>query len=975
MWPWRNILQAWLANRDDETARAAFQVAHSELRRWVPEVAERLGLDPAPTAADPDESRFHAAEALAGILARPPVGTGLVVLVEDLHRATPGVRTVLETVAPAVVAAGGLLLATSREGRAVADVVRLPGAVRHDLSPLDPAEAARLAVEASGGTLDDVEAQLVATRAAGNAFFVTELARLAASTGRIGVPASVLEVVQDRLSVLDDDLRRTLAVAAVLGNEPDLVTLAAVCDGDAGVDKAIQVGTSVGLLVDSRGPVRFAHDLTREAVLEGLGDRTRARLHDEVADAIERGATGSDGRDALAHHRLASGRDVDGAAALADLAARRAAERVAMEDVGRWADRALALLERAGAGHRQRQLLRARLLHHRGASRTASGEFVDARADLVASAELAFDAGDSTTAAQPLLAIGSERMRGEAAWEPPLDLLDRAIADVEDPLLVVRLVGRRADLGADAEVRRAGGRRALELAMATGDPDLVVRSVVRILISVPRVVVGDDRAELLELLRRTAPSATPQARWESSAAELLHALTAGDLDGIRPWLRELGQGLVALGLPRQLGFAVTEVMTDVVHGRFDDAVVLSDQHVAGARPGLDQMRVLSVHSFQVGQCRYLQGRLGELGALLEMQLAMTAGTPFERLVHCVRAGAEAWSGRSEAAAQAIAEVRRLGLRDLFEMDFAMGDSAACLLADAVWLTGDAATAIELWPWLDAWRERFVVGGMAPVVTFGRGEHALACIAAALGRTDEARTLAATAADAHQAAGAPPLHARSALLAAVLAEQDGDVDAARLLATRAARAAVDCGMVLVGEWAAAVLARLGAAPVAGAVAPVRPIALVFTDLESSTARARELGDEAWMELLRAHTATVRRLVAAHGGREVKGLGDGFMLAFPSVADAARFALDLQSPAESGPVRICVGIHSGPVVEEGGDLFGHSVNLAARIVGAARPGEVLVSAEAHRLLPEGRWGEARTVELKGVGAAVPVHPLLP
>jgi class 3 adenylate cyclase len=711
-------------------------------------------------------------------------------------------------------------------------------------------------------------------------------------------------------------------------------------------------------------------------VLEGLSERTRAGLHAEVADAIEAGSAMSDARDALAHHRLAAGRDAVGAAELADLAARRAVERGAMEDSGRWADRALELLDRTGTdGADGRQALRARLLRHRGASRSATGAFEGARADLVASAEVSLDRGDSAAAAEALLAVGSERMRGEAVWEPPLDLVDRAIVEVEDQRLVVRLVGRRADLGDDAEARRAGARRALELARAVDDADLIVRSAVRILISYPRVVADDERADLLELMRRAVARATPEAQWEANAAELLQTVSVGALDEVWPQLRDLAQGLVVLGLPRQLGFAVTEVMMHALQGRFDEAIGRSDEHVAGARPGIDQMRVLLVHGFQLGQVRYLQGRLGELGALLDMQAAVTAGTPLQRLIHCVRAGTEAWAGRSEAAAQAIGEVRRLGLRELFEMDFAIGDTAACILADAVWLTGDTDTATELWPWLDAWRGRFVVGGMAPVVACGRGEHALACLAAVLGRTNEARALAMTAADAHRAAGAPALHARSALLAAVLAEQEGDVDEARAMATRAAHAAVGCGTALVSEWAAAVLAKLGAPPVAGAVAPVRPLALVFTDLESSTARTQELGDAAWMDLLRTHTAIVRRLVAAHGGREVKGTGDGFLLAFPSVADAAGFALDLQSPAEAGPVRVSVGIHTGPVIEEDGDLFGHAVNVAARVVGACQPGEVLLSDDARVLLPDSRYGESRTADMKGVGAAVPVHPLLP
>ena len=61
-------------------------------------------------------------------------------------------------------------------------------------------------------------------------------------------------------------------------------------------------------------------------------------------------------------------------------------------------------------------------------------------------------------------------------------------------------------------------------------------------------------------------------------------------------------------------------------------------------------------------------------------------------------------------------------------------------------------------------------------------------------------------------------------------------------------------------------------------------IVFSDIEGSTRRAEQLGDEAWMELLSFHNRLVRRQVERAGGYEVKAQGDGFMLAFPSARSA-------------------------------------------------------------------------------------------
>ena len=67
-----------------------------------------------------------------------------------------------------------------------------------------------------------------------------------------------------------------------------------------------------------------------------------------------------------------------------------------------------------------------------------------------------------------------------------------------------------------------------------------------------------------------------------------------------------------------------------------------------------------------------------------------------------------------------------------------------------------------------------------------------------------------------------------------------------------------------------------------------ITILFSDIESSTERATAMGDAAWFELLEVHNAVIRTAVARFGGREVKSIGDGFMLVLPSVRRALRFA---------------------------------------------------------------------------------------
>ena len=127
-----------------------------------------------------------------------------------------------------------------------------------------------------------------------------------------------------------------------------------------------------------------------------------------------------------------------------------------------------------------------------------------------------------------------------------------------------------------------------------------------------------------------------------------------------------------------------------------------------------------------------------------------------------------------------------------------------------------------------------------------------------------------------------------------------------------------------------------------------VTILFSDIEDSTLMTERLGDERWLEVLRAHNSVFRRRLGEHGGFEVKSQGDGFMLVFrdPEAALALR-GRDPARPreaaegAEDERVRVRMGLHTGEAIREEGDFFGRSVILAARIAAQACGGEILVS----------------------------------
>ena len=127
------------------------------------------------------------------------------------------------------------------------------------------------------------------------------------------------------------------------------------------------------------------------------------------------------------------------------------------------------------------------------------------------------------------------------------------------------------------------------------------------------------------------------------------------------------------------------------------------------------------------------------------------------------------------------------------------------------------------------------------------------------------------------------------------------------------------------------------------------AIMFTDMVGSTEMTTQLGDTMAVELLMAHDAIIRRCLEQHGGAEVKHLGDGIMASFDDIAASVVSAIKIQEEFTSyneiggTPIRVRIGIHAGEPVEEGDDLFGSAVQMAARICDIAQADAILVSRE--------------------------------
>ncbi len=125
-------------------------------------------------------------------------------------------------------------------------------------------------------------------------------------------------------------------------------------------------------------------------------------------------------------------------------------------------------------------------------------------------------------------------------------------------------------------------------------------------------------------------------------------------------------------------------------------------------------------------------------------------------------------------------------------------------------------------------------------------------------------------------------------------------------------------------------------------------ILFTDMESSTSIRQQLGDEKAQAIVHVHDSIVRDALKAHGGSEIKHMGDGIMASFTSASQALQSAVTIQRAVAAyregepnAPLSVYIGLNAGEPIAEEGDLFGTSVDLAKRICDQCRPGEILAS----------------------------------
>jgi class 3 adenylate cyclase len=143
-------------------------------------------------------------------------------------------------------------------------------------------------------------------------------------------------------------------------------------------------------------------------------------------------------------------------------------------------------------------------------------------------------------------------------------------------------------------------------------------------------------------------------------------------------------------------------------------------------------------------------------------------------------------------------------------------------------------------------------------------------------------------------------------------------------------------------------------------------VLFTDIVGSTAKAADLGDRGWRDLVQRHHATVRALLARYRGKEVDTAGDGFFASFDGPARAVRCAGAIIDAVRPLGIEIRAGVHTGECNVIDGKIGGMAVHIGARVGSLAAPSEILVSQTVKDLVAGSglAFEDVGEHELKGV-----------
>ncbi len=1020
-WPWVQAIRQLV--RDADPVGMAWQMGAgaAEVAQLVPEVAERLDIEPAGRS-ESEEERFRLFDSVTSFLVAASRDRPMVLILDDLHWADEPSLLLLKYASAELGSSGLLICCTYRDvelGRhhPLARVLGELGGERITLRGLSVTDVSRYIEMTAGSPLPQGLAEAVHQQTDGNPFFVGEVVRLLASEGRLAdgeraswdpeIPQGVREVVGRRLDRLSPQTNEALRVAAAIGREFEAELAIMVTDLSRDeLMMAAREAVAERLVTDvGEGRFSFSHALVRDTLYDELTTAQRARLHERIALALEEICSDDDEArlGELAHHFLSAAPRGDLAKAIdyAERAGAQDMEQLAYEDAAEVYGRALEVLELTD---RPDEARRCTLLLALGGAEAGAARVSDARRAFGAAAEAARQLGDADSLVGAAIGIAMLSEAGNVDRRL-VDLLDEALEAIGPEKSARRaalLSAKSQELyWVDAQGLSAPlVAEAIELAREVDAPRTLAAALHRSIF----LPLGPDAArerlaiadEMLELGRS---SGDRESVLRAHAYRIQNQLELGEMTEVDRELTIYADQAEELRMPQHIWHThALRCMRAMLDGDLEKAEEYAEQaRRAGDRA--EQPLAQQIYGVQLIQIRTLQGRAGELLAPVRHLAERFPGIP-------------AWRSALITLAARAGDVEEGRL----ELERFAGDDFSAIPRDANWLAGMSLMGEATAMLGDTERAELAYEELLPyeglIIVIGRAagsngpvDRVLGLLAQTRGRRDDAeRHLRRAIEIAKRMGDRPALAVGTVDLAEILLGRDGRGDRQRALELldeglplareMGARWVVDRGLALrlEAQGLAGVDVTTSIDEVVSALQSERPdmrahaapdgtVAILFSDIEDSTLITERLGDERWLEVLRRHNSVFRAELAKHGGYEVKSQGDGFMLAFPDPAEALRCAIAVQrafaevdDEREEERLRVRIGLHTGEVIAEEGDFFGKNVILAARIAAQALGGEILVSDQLRRAAGEAdgiRFDDGRELELKGLAGTHRVY----
>jgi eukaryotic-like serine/threonine-protein kinase len=1029
--PFVEAMRSYALVREKDQLAEELGTGAGEVARIVSEIRDRVAVD-LPPPGNPEEERFRLFQAVTAFLRSAAAAQALCIVLEDLQDGDKGTMELLVHLARSLSGTRLLVVGTYRDvevdrrhplSAALADLRRVESFTRIPLRGLSIDEVHRMLCNIAGQDLPFVLAETIYRQTEGNPLFIQEVAYYILESGlarreggqwvnTVGaslltqIPEGLRDVIGKRLTRLSEECNRILSIAAVMGRDFSLDVLRAV----AGVPEeqllsAIEEAMAVALLEEhTQGRdvrYRFTHAYFRQTLYGEMIAPRRLRLHNEVAKALEQHyASRLDEHAAeLAEHFAHSSTEEDLRKAVhyGELAGQRAASVYAHGEAARLLEQALQVQDVLDPSNDAKRY-----------------DLMDALADALLSAGEPKRVSDEI--APDMFAI-AERTGGgdQAAWA--CWLASEALARQDaGPVFATAgwamwaerafqhsAPGTRFRVSADLAsawihyaFRRlpeywAATAKALEDARGVGHTETLTQAMFAFLTSGAPPQLEQERAQAS---REFATLPRTDIRPGSLSAILFNQvivfLAGGDLPRANIARKELEDYTRRVGDPFAQTFQmITEAWRLGMEGDYEAGVEVVQRFSSTAAGGEP-----FGHGAAGTTVTPLLARLGRFDE------AMAYGAAWPAFL-----STEGFAAYIPAVAGLMDEARRETQRLITERGTTAEDdwtpvaTLVYLLATSV-LTRDMDTL------------RMVYRRLADFDDLYSAE-ALSTVARQLGLADlvfddpaAARVHLATALDVASRVGDRPETALTRLaMARTLFEHYPDERAqavehlnfalGEFQAMKMQPALEDAMRLRMRDQGISTITTdiyTSIAAVAESVERERPdiaahaapdgtVTIMFSDIEDSTVLTERLGDQAWQDLLRKHNALIREQLNAHGGYEVKTMGDGFMVAFQSAkkgldcAIAIQRAFDGHNAAHGEHVKVRIGLHAGETIKDGDDFYGKNVILASRVAGKAIGGEILVSSLLRQLvessMDRSAFSDPRDVELKGLSGTHTVY----